>query len=104
METLRRTARNYPLTCFVVAAYALSWWSAPFADGAIIPYGPFVAAVLVLALGLTSLYSKADLRAALPKGAPLHALLFGAVLPIAPQAGSLDPTPPAETHGSKDAR
>jgi hypothetical protein len=50
MAALRRTVTAHPLTWFVVAAYAFSWWSVPFANGAIIPYGPFIAAILVLAL------------------------------------------------------
>jgi hypothetical protein len=50
MAALRRTVSAHPLTWFVIAAYALSWWSVPFANGAIIPYGPFIAAILVLAL------------------------------------------------------
>ncbi len=50
MSALRSTATKYPLICFVVAAYALSWWSIPFAAGGIIPQGPFLAALLVLGL------------------------------------------------------
>jgi hypothetical protein len=50
MGALRSTVTKYPLTCFVAAAYALSWWSVPFAGGAILPQGPFIAALLVLAL------------------------------------------------------
>jgi len=48
VDTLRQTINRYPLTCFVVATYTLSWWSVPFANGAIIPYGPFLAAVLMV--------------------------------------------------------
>jgi hypothetical protein len=50
MATLRSSVRAHPLTWFVVAAYAFSWWSIPFADGGILPYGPFLAAVLLLGL------------------------------------------------------
>ncbi|HKY47791.1 MAG TPA: CPBP family intramembrane glutamic endopeptidase [Acidimicrobiia bacterium] len=50
MGVLRSTVIKYPLTCFVVAAYALSWWSAPFAGGGLIPQGPFMAALLILGL------------------------------------------------------
>jgi hypothetical protein len=50
MSALRQIIVRYPITSFVVAAYAFSWWSVPFADGAIIPHGPFLAAVLILAL------------------------------------------------------
>lgn len=50
MSALRGMVAKYPLTCFVVAAYALSWWSVPFSDGAIIPQGPAIAALLVLVL------------------------------------------------------
>jgi uncharacterized protein len=50
LAVLRRAVSKHPLTWFVVTAYALSWWSIPFANGAILPYGPFVAAVLVLSI------------------------------------------------------
>lgn len=50
MVTLRRIISAHPLVWFVIAAYAFSWWSVPFANGAIIPYGPFIAAVIILAL------------------------------------------------------
>jgi hypothetical protein len=50
MDAVRRTVFAHPLTWFVIAAYAFSWWSVPFANGAIIPYGPFIAAILVLTL------------------------------------------------------
>jgi hypothetical protein len=50
MNVLRKIVNNYPLTVFFIAAYLLSWWSIPFADGGIIPHGPFLAAVIVLAL------------------------------------------------------
>jgi lipid-A-disaccharide synthase-like uncharacterized protein len=41
---------SHPLTWFVPLAYALSWWSIPFAAGGILPYGPFLAALLILAI------------------------------------------------------
>jgi hypothetical protein len=50
MSALRKFVNDHPLTVFVVAAYALSWWSIPFANGGILPHGPFLAAVIVLAL------------------------------------------------------
>jgi hypothetical protein len=50
MGALRKFVNDHPLTVFVVAAYALSWWSIPFANGGILPHGPLLAAVIVLAL------------------------------------------------------
>jgi hypothetical protein len=50
MNTFRTAVNKHPLTAFVIAAYALSWWSIPFAAGGIIPHGPFLAAVIILAL------------------------------------------------------
>jgi len=41
---------KYELPLFLVLTYALSWWSAPLMGGPIIPYGPFLAAVIVLGL------------------------------------------------------
>jgi uncharacterized protein len=50
MNTLRRSVNKHPLVAFVIAAYVFSWWSVPFANGGIIPYGPFIAAMLVLSI------------------------------------------------------
>lgn len=41
---------KFQLPLFVALAYLLSWWSAPFSGGQIIPYGPSIAAVIVVAL------------------------------------------------------
>lgn len=41
---------KFELPLFLVLAYVLSWWSAPFANGQIMPYGPAVAAIIVLGL------------------------------------------------------
>lgn len=50
MNAFRDILNKYPLTVFAILTYILSWWSVPFANGAIIPYGPFLAAILVAAL------------------------------------------------------
>lgn len=50
MNAFKNILNKYPLTVFAILAYVLSWWSVPFANGAIIPYGPFLAAILVVAL------------------------------------------------------
>jgi len=50
METVRMLVNRYPLTIFVLLAYTLSWWVIPFANGGILPHGPFLAALIVLAL------------------------------------------------------
>jgi hypothetical protein len=42
--------QKYELPLFLVLTYALSWWSAPFANGGIIPHGPALAAVITIAL------------------------------------------------------
>lgn len=41
---------KYELPLFLLLTYALSWWSVPFAEGRIIPHGPALAALSVLAL------------------------------------------------------
>lgn len=41
---------RYQLSMFFLLSYLLSWWSAPMMNGAIIPYGPMFAALIVLAL------------------------------------------------------
>ncbi|NWG34797.1 MAG: CPBP family intramembrane metalloprotease [Chloroflexi bacterium] len=42
--------QKYELALFFLLSYLLSWWSAPFANGGIIPHGPAIAAVIVIAL------------------------------------------------------
>lgn len=42
---------RYPLPLFFLLTYPLSWWSVPIANGALIPHGPALAAILVLAIG-----------------------------------------------------
>jgi hypothetical protein len=63
MNSIRRFFQRYPLTIFFILAYLLSWWSAPFTGGQIIPHGPTLAAVIVLAFaegrrGLAELWRK----------------------------------------------
>jgi len=50
MNKPRRFFQKYEFPLFLLLTYALSWWSAPFADGGIIPHGPALAAVIVTAL------------------------------------------------------
>jgi hypothetical protein len=50
MNTFRNLLNKYPVPLFAVLAYALSWWSVPFAHGSLLPHGPFLAAILVVAL------------------------------------------------------
>jgi hypothetical protein len=63
MNTILSFIKRYSFVTFVVLSYLLSWWSAPFTNGQIIPYGPAVAAVIVLAItsgrsGLGDLWRK----------------------------------------------
>jgi membrane protease YdiL (CAAX protease family) len=51
--------QKYEFPMFLLLAYILSWWSAPFANGGIIPHGPALAAVIVIALT----YGRQGLRA-----------------------------------------
>lgn len=51
------------LPLFFLLAYLLSWWSAPFVGGGLIPHGPALAAVIVIALtagwpGLRALWAR----------------------------------------------
>jgi hypothetical protein len=55
--------QKYEFPTFLLLTYALSWWSAPFANGGIIPHGPALAAVIVIALtsgrqGLRAFWSR----------------------------------------------
>jgi hypothetical protein len=61
MYTIQSFVKRHPMVTFVALAYLLSWWSAPFVNGQIMPQGPAVAAVIVLAVtsgrsGLRSLW------------------------------------------------
>jgi uncharacterized protein len=51
MNAVSKIVSRYPLVSFFVLAYVLSWFSAPFTGGQLIPHGPAIAAVIVLALG-----------------------------------------------------
>jgi hypothetical protein len=50
MNAILSFIKRHSFATFVILTYLLSWWSAPFANGQIIPYGPAVAAVIVLAV------------------------------------------------------
>lgn len=50
MKQRRNLFTQYPLVLFFLLTYLLSWWSIPVADGALFPYGPTLAAFLVLAI------------------------------------------------------
>lgn len=41
---------KYQLPLFFLLTYLLSWWSAPFVNGGLIPHGPAFAAVIIIAL------------------------------------------------------
>jgi hypothetical protein len=41
---------RYQVLIFLLLTYGLSWWSAPFANGQIIPQGPAVAALIVIGI------------------------------------------------------
>ena len=63
MNTIYSFVKRHPIITFAFLAYLLSWWSAPFVNGQIMPQGPAVAAVIVLAItsgrsGLRSLWLK----------------------------------------------
>jgi hypothetical protein len=50
MKTEPGLLKKYDLLLFFLLAYLLSWWSVPFANGAILPYGPALAALIIIAL------------------------------------------------------
>jgi uncharacterized protein len=60
---MKKMLVRYDLTFFFLLNYLLSWWAAPFVQGALIPYGPAIAAVIVTALttgrmGLRNFWSR----------------------------------------------
>ena len=50
MNKIRSFFSKYELPLFLLLSYGLSWWSAPFANGQIMPQGPAVAALIVLGI------------------------------------------------------
>lgn len=50
MSAKRRFIQRNALLFFIVLTYLLSWWTVPFLHGGLFPYGPTLAAVIVLAL------------------------------------------------------
>ena len=50
MKTNQSFFTKYQLPLFLILTYALSWWSAPLMKGALIPYGPVLAAIIVLGI------------------------------------------------------
>jgi hypothetical protein len=50
MNAILAFIKRHSFATFVVLAYVLSWWSAPLKNGQIIPYGPALAAIIVLAI------------------------------------------------------
>lgn len=51
MKPTRNLFVQYPLVLFFILSYLLSWWPVPIMDGSLFPYGPMLAAILVLAIG-----------------------------------------------------
>jgi hypothetical protein len=47
---MKKLIVRYDLAFVFLLTYLLSWWAAPFTKGALIPYGPAIAAVIVTAL------------------------------------------------------
>jgi hypothetical protein len=50
MNAILTFIKRHAFATFVVLAYVLSWWSAPLKNGQIIPFGPAIAAIIVLAI------------------------------------------------------
>ena len=63
MSTLSNVTRRHSLPTFLVLAYALSWCAVPWAGPSLLPWGPALAAVIVLAMtegkrGVKDLFSQ----------------------------------------------
>ena len=63
MSTITNVVKRHSLITFFILAYALSWWFVPLAGG-MLPHGPMLAAIIVLAFsegkaGLKGLFSQA---------------------------------------------
>jgi uncharacterized protein len=51
MDTLASFVKRNSFVTFVVLAYLLSWWPALLPDGGLLPHGPLLAALIVVAIG-----------------------------------------------------
>lgn len=63
MNAILSFIKRHPILAFVSFTYLLSWWSAPFTNGRLIPYGPALAAIIVSAItagrpGLSQLWER----------------------------------------------
>lgn len=50
MKTEQGFLQKFSLPVFFLLAYLLSWWVIPFANGGILPYGPALAAMIIIAM------------------------------------------------------
>jgi hypothetical protein len=50
MNSWKNFFSKYEVPLFLLLTYALSWWSAPLMHGQILPHGPAIAAIIVLAI------------------------------------------------------
>ena len=50
MNKSKQFFTKYELPLFLLLTFALSWWSAPLANGQLIPHGPAIAALIVLGI------------------------------------------------------
>ena len=50
MRTLRQLIIQYPLVSFFILTYILSWWAVSFTGGQLLPYGPPMAALILIVL------------------------------------------------------
>lgn len=47
---MKQFIHRYELALFFLLTYVLSWWSAPFMNGGLLPHGPALAALILVAL------------------------------------------------------
>lgn len=68
-EGARGTLARYQSALFFALVYPLSWWAVPYLQGGLIAQGPFIAALIVVALtggavGLKAYWRSASRRRA----------------------------------------
>jgi membrane protease YdiL (CAAX protease family) len=81
MNTIISIVKRHPLVTFVLLAYLLSWWTVVIAP-MILPYGPFLAAIIVTALTTGRVGVKALLRRLVQWRVGLRWYVVLLVLPI----------------------
>lgn len=82
MNTLRLWVKDHSLVTFVVLAYALSWWIAILMPGMLAPWGPTLAALIVVGMSQGKAGIKAWWGKVVQRNTRLGWVLLAAAIPL----------------------